>query len=146
MVGVEQRGSSLRQWRTTLTAVPETVAEARRNVRLVLKGWGWEGGKADDLVFICSELVTNAIRHASRPGGEVGLRVQEIGGDCRIEVLDGRPDLPLPRSPVTRLESGRGLILVRQLADDMDVATTGTTKRVWARVVLATDEPTRSAP
>ncbi|MFC5641334.1 ATP-binding protein [Kitasatospora cinereorecta] len=146
MVVVQQSRARLRQWQVTLTAVPEAVAEARRDVRSLLKGWGWEGERADDFVSICSELVTNAIQHASQPGGEVGLRVQEIAGDCRIEVLDGRPDLTVPRTSVPRGENGRGLILVRQLADDMAVATSRTTKKVWARVLLAAEDTPRSTP
>ncbi|MFF1797199.1 ATP-binding protein [Kitasatospora sp. NPDC058263] len=146
MVAVKQPRSGVRQWGTTLEATQTMVAVARRHVRSVLTEWGWEGEPADDLVTICSELVTNAIRHASRPGDTVDLRLQESDGDCRIEVLDSRPDLSLPRLSVPCGESGRGLLLVRELADDMDVAATPTTKKVWARVLLAADDSLRSAP
>lgn len=147
MKAVGQPRPCLRQWRITLTAELATVPAVRRDVRSVLKDWGWDGARADDLVVICSELVANAIRHASEPGGEVRLRLQELEGDCRIEVLDRRPDLSLPRNCIARDESGRGLLLVRRLADDMDVAASPTTKTVWARLNLAADETTpRSAP
>ncbi|WP_406205260.1 ATP-binding protein [Kitasatospora sp. NBC_01560] len=146
MVAVKQPRSGLHHWGTTFAATQTMVAVARRDVRSVLTEWGWEGERADDLVTICSELVTNAIRHASRPGDTVVLRLQEIDGDCRIEVLDSRPDLSLPRTCVPCGESGRGLLLVRELADDMDVAVIGTTKKVWARVHLADEATPRSAP
>ncbi|WP_345695763.1 ATP-binding protein [Kitasatospora terrestris] len=145
MVAVEQPRARLRQWQATFAAVPEAVAEARRDVRLLLKGWGWEGDRVDDVVSICSELVTNAVQHGSDPGSEVGLHVQEIADDCRIEVLDGRPDLAVPRTSVPRGENGRGLILVRKLSDDMAVATSRTSKKVWARVLLAADNTPRNA-
>jgi anti-sigma regulatory factor (Ser/Thr protein kinase) len=117
-------------------ATPEAAGLARRQVAGLLSVWGHDGDRADDLVLICSELVTNAVVHAGAPGGTVRVVLQEVDGDCRLEVLDSRPDLHLPQQPITRTESGRGLLLVRELADDMDVATTQRCKTVWARVLL----------
>ncbi|WP_170290538.1 ATP-binding protein [Kitasatospora atroaurantiaca] len=120
----------------TFTAWPASVGLARRQVMARLADWGLQGSRADDLLIICSELVTNAIEHASEPGGDVQVRLQEVDGDCRLEVSDPRPDLLPPRHLVVRGENGRGLLLVRSLADDMDVATTKGRKTVWARVLL----------
>ncbi|MEV7359402.1 ATP-binding protein [Kitasatospora sp. NPDC091276] len=145
MVAVKQP-RSLHHWETTLTAVPAAASTARRMVRSVLRGWGWDNDRASELVLIASELVTNVVRHAGGPRRRVGLELQEVDGDCRIEILDYRPDLPLPETPVARGECGRGLILVRELADDMGVVTTATTKNVWARVLLAADDTPRHTP
>ncbi|WP_206670985.1 ATP-binding protein [Streptomyces sp. CB01881] len=145
MVAAEQPRTP-RRWGATIKASPTTVSMARRRVRTVLEEWGLESERAHDLVVICSELVTNAIRHASQEGDEVGLRLQEIDGGCRIEVLDSRPDLSLPKTSSPHGENGRGLILVRELADGMDVVTTCTTKKVQARVLLAAKDTSRSIP
>ncbi len=141
MPAVELTQRDLRVWEMTFTAWPASVGLARRQVRSVLCGWGWASGRAEDLVTICSELVTNAIVHASDPGGDVRVRLQEIDGDCRLEVIDLRPDLLPPRQPVARGENGRGLLLVRNLADDMDVVAAKEIKRVWARVLLDGGQP-----
>ncbi|MFF1791689.1 ATP-binding protein [Kitasatospora sp. NPDC058243] len=145
MVAVEQP-RSLHHWEATLTAEAAAASMARRMVGSVLREWGWENDRASDLVLIASELVTNVVRHASRSRGSIGLHLQETGGDCRIEVLDYRPDLPLPETPVARGECGRGLLLVRELADGTGVVTTATTKNVWARVLLAVDDMPRRTP
>ncbi|KQV12034.1 MULTISPECIES: ATP-binding protein [unclassified Kitasatospora] len=127
----------LNQWQRAFDASPESVSVARHELRRVLAGWGWEGGPLDDAVLICSELVANAIVHtAPGLGDEIRVRVQESEGDCRIEVLDSRPDLmPVTPTAAPSGEGGRGLLLVRACAADMDVVTTRGRKKVWARVL-----------
>ncbi len=133
---VSQPRQGLRKWEMTFTAWPASVGLARRQVRSQVARWGWTGSHVDDLLIIVSELLTNAIRHASSPGDDVRLRLQEIDGDCRVEVDDFRPDLLPPKQLVVRGESGRGLPLVKRLALDMDIVTTKRSKTVWARVLL----------
>ncbi|MER8187171.1 ATP-binding protein [Kitasatospora sp. NPDC094015] len=129
----------LHVWEQAFDAHPASVAAARCELRQTLAAWGWtDSGQYEDLVLISSELISNAITHASRPGDRVHVRLQEIGGDCRLEVQDRRPDLLPPRTPRPQGEHGRGLLLVRGLAKDMDVVTTRGSKIVWARVLLGT--------
>ncbi len=136
MVAMPQARRCLRAWTTSYQAAPVSVPLARRQVRAVMAGWGWGGtGRLDDLLIICAELVTNAIQHASEPNSTVLVRLQELDGDCRIEVMDRRPDLLPPRVSTPKGERGRGLLLVRELAEDMDVTTTKGSKIVWARVL-----------
>ncbi|MFE4599260.1 ATP-binding protein [Kitasatospora indigofera] len=140
-----QATHQLHVWQQAFDARPESVAAARRKLREVLIAWGWtDPDQWADLVLISSELISNAITHASTSGDEVNVRLQEIGGDCRLEVTDRRPDLLPPRRPRPRGEHGRGLLLVQGLAEDMDVVTTRGSKIVWARVLLGTD-PERAA-
>ncbi|KJY27682.1 ATP-binding protein [Streptomyces sp. NRRL S-495] len=139
MVVVERSGLHLRHWQATFTATPAEVPVARRQVRSVLRQWGWEGDVADDLVCICSELVANAVRHGSRPHDDVDVRLRQTSEGVRVEVVDRRPDLALPAVPITQDESGRGLAIVNALADRAGTTTTGTTKTVWARLAFTTD-------
>lgn len=73
--------------------------------------------------LVVSELVGNAIRHAAPTAdGAVVLRWQVRGGVVDLEVTDGgssrevRPARPSPESP-----DGRGLRIVRHLADEWGV-------------------------
>ncbi len=135
----------LHVWQRVFAAGPESVPAARRELREVLAAWGWsDADRQADLLVICSELITNAVTHASEPGDQIRVRLQEIDGDCRLEVHDRRPDLLPPRTPRPRGEHGRGLLLVKGLAEDMDVVTMKGSKHVWARVLLGVN-PERAA-
>jgi anti-sigma regulatory factor (Ser/Thr protein kinase) len=86
------------------------------------------------MVLICSELITNAIRHACRAGEVVPVRLQEIDGDCQLEVRDNRSELrPRPRPAGVRVD-GQGLLLVADLSDDWGVTVDLGAKTVWARL------------
>ncbi|WP_405021679.1 ATP-binding protein (plasmid) [Kitasatospora sp. NBC_00070] len=137
VVAVKQASKRLNEWVSTFAAAAVSVPSARSQVRQIMTSWGWEGAGLDDLLVIFSELLTNAIEHASNPGDEVQVRLQELKGDCRVEVVDRRPDLLPPALLRPQGERGRGLLLVRDLAADMDVATTKGRKSVWARVQRA---------
>jgi hypothetical protein len=73
----------------------------------------------DSCVLAVSELVTNAIRHGLPP---VGLLMRRRPGHVRIDVNDARPE-PLSAEGATQpdgmAESGRGLGLVREVADEL---------------------------
>ncbi|MFJ8043825.1 ATP-binding protein [Kitasatospora sp. NPDC096147] len=126
----------LRQWQASVEADPMCVPAVRRTVSDLMVGWGWAGESLDAALLVFSELVTNAIVHSARPGDAVSVRVQEFDGDCRIEVVDARPDLLLvARSASDTEEGGRGLLLVRSCSADMDVVTSRGRKKVWARVL-----------
>ncbi|MFE7526730.1 ATP-binding protein [Kitasatospora sp. NPDC057542] len=142
MVAVEQP-KPVRRWKGTFGADTAVVPMVRHSVRSELGKWGWDvnGDCADDLLLILTELVTNAIRHGSRPGDPVVVQLDESSGTCQVEVQDSRPDRLLPEVFMFRGEHGRGLILVDGLALAVGVATTATTKKVWASVRLADDKP-----
>lgn len=128
----------LRRCQLELAADPRSAGLARRQVREVLAEWGWTGERVDDVLTVCSELVANAVEHASPPGAVVVVRLQEIRGDCRLEVVDGRADLwPRERSAALG-ERGRGLLLVRLLSEDFGVVRQlrQGRKTVWSRILL----------
>lgn len=142
MVAVEQP-TPVRHWTGTFSADVAVVPVVRHNARSQLGKWGWDvnGAHADDVLLILTELVANAIRHGSGPGDAVVVRLDESGGTCQVEVQDSRPDRLLPKVFAPHGEHGRGLILVDRLALAVGVATTATTKKVWASVDLANDKP-----
>lgn len=90
---------------------PTACSSARTVIRDVLQQWG-----LDDLVptaeLLVSELVSNALRHASGP---LRLTLERVSG-LRCLVSDGTTDLPRPVDAGPEDECGRGLTLVDMLA------------------------------
>jgi anti-sigma regulatory factor (Ser/Thr protein kinase) len=122
------RGPWQREYTVALSAVPSAVSIARRQVRETL--WEWKLDRlADEAEIIVSELVTNAIQHASHlvasVTGEVGegartVLVRLLGGPSRLLILVWDAALAPPviaeTGPSADDESGRGLRLVSALA------------------------------
>lgn len=79
--------------------------------------------RIDDLVVLAHELASNAVRHG---GGQGRLRLWRVDGAAYCEVSDDGPGLADPeraghqRAPVAATD-GRGLWIVRQLADEVRV-------------------------
>jgi two-component sensor histidine kinase len=88
--------------------------------------------------LLVSELVGNAVRHASTDGSRLELRLEAAGNWLRIEVSDCDPRPPQPRAPSGLEESGFGFVLVEALADKWGVRKTATGKAVW--IELATEQ------
>lgn len=85
---------------------------------------------------VISELVGNAVRHASpTPDGAVVVRWQVRGGVVDLEVTDGGSDGDVrPSRPTLDSTTGRGLRIVRHLADEWGVQLHDTSemRTVWA--------------
>ncbi|WP_415954387.1 ATP-binding protein [Streptomyces sp. KLOTTS4A1] len=82
--------------------------------------------------LLLTELATNALRHAHAQ--EIGVRMYVRDGKLVIEVRDGSPLVPVPRSAGADDENGRGLLLVEALADSWGVSPDGTT--TWCSLSL----------
>lgn len=112
-------------------ATAATVAEARRWTSRQLTAWGLE-----EAIFttelVVSELVTNAIRHASSP---IQLRlIHDAGLIC--EVSDASSTAPHMRRARSFDEGGRGLLLVAQLTQRWGTRQTPHGKVIWAEQSL----------
>ncbi|MEU9455658.1 SpoIIE family protein phosphatase [Streptomyces sp. NPDC048277] len=110
------------------TLQPEASApgRARRLTRQALAGWGLEE-LTDTAELLVSEIVTNAVRHASRPISLRLLRTDVL----RCEVGDDVPQLPRLRRASPDEEHGRGLYLVNRLARRWGTTRLGIGKIVW---------------
>jgi len=107
---------------------------ARRGVRGVAAAHGVDSTVAELLV---SELVGNAVRHsgASDDADAVVLRVTVDGGVLRVELDDCSERMPeLPEGAAEDAESGRGLLLVAELATRWGAQSSAGGKRVWFEV------------
>lgn len=113
-----------------LAAVPEV----RHALRQMLRHWR-ERDSAEVAELLVSELVTNALVHTEQ-GAVVTATVAD--SRLRVEVRDFVASLPEPQArpgtpaPVAEdATNGRGLALVRSLADDWGVRARPLGKVVW---------------
>ncbi|MFK0158228.1 SpoIIE family protein phosphatase [Streptomyces sp. NPDC090499] len=120
----------------TVPSDPAAVATVRAAATELVRDWGLKE-EAFTLELILSELVTNAIRHATGP---VGVRL--IHDRCLIcEVSDGSSVSPHLRRATTMDEGGRGLFLVAQFADRWGTRYTPAGKVIWTEQWLGPEPP-----
>ncbi|MEV7287214.1 SpoIIE family protein phosphatase [Streptomyces sp. NPDC093252] len=107
---------------------PEDAApgKARKLARRALDRWGLQD-LSDSVELLVSEVVTNAVRYASRPVTLRLLRTDVL----RCEVGDDVPQLPRLRQARATDEGGRGLYLVNRLARRWGATRLSTGKVVW---------------
>ncbi|MEU1044521.1 ATP-binding protein [Streptomyces sp. NPDC005897] len=109
-----------------------SVRDARAFVRQVLTGWG-HTDRLDDITLCVSELATNALLHGAPPGREYCVSLTLDGSVIRLAVRDSgdrQLSIDVPEAD-WEAYSGRGLRLVREVADDMGVAQEVVGKSVW---------------
>lgn len=120
----------------SLYQIRATVADhAARVVR--------ESERVEYLVLIASELVVNAIRHGD---GHGRLRMWFDAGDVYLQVADyGRgmvsPAVAGAARPVPGRSRGRGLWVVRTLADHVAIDSSRSGTTVTVRFALDQDAP-----
>ncbi|MFJ1753073.1 ATP-binding protein [Kitasatospora sp. NPDC088134] len=127
-----------RRW-FSLPREPATVATGRRRVRDLLTAWGTplDEDTRFALDLITSELLGNAVRHASGPAVTVGVHADPLHRRAVVEVYDSSPALPVTGPPASDdAESGRGLLLVTELALAHGVVRKRGGKWVWAEIAL----------
>lgn len=101
-----------------LAALDTAPGCGRGWIRAVLREWG-RGEELIELAeLIGSELATNAVRASVAAGvSAFQLAVATDGNGVMISVRDFAPGAPAPRRPGDDEDSGRGLLLVGELAE-----------------------------
>jgi len=124
---------------TTLPRVPYSARDARHWIIGVLTAWGVPEGERETAELLVSELVANAVKHAQGDGDTTITAAWHLGA-VRITVSDPDGDHRAPaghgHAVDTDSEDGRGLLIVRALADSYAVECTPFGK--VTRVVLNT--------
>ncbi|MFF3290667.1 ATP-binding protein [Streptomyces sp. NPDC003023] len=133
------------------TSTPRGARLARRMAEHLLDAWGlpYDSEPHDTLTLVVAELCANAARHGRVPGRDFRLLLRLTAGagagaaTVRVEVTDTRGEKPPALAPADAAEaeeSGRGLLLVSQLADDCGwrPRTDGPGKTVWAQCTRRT--------
>lgn len=97
----------------SLDPLPEEVARARAFTLTTLESWGESEALEDAATLVVSELVTNAVRHASSPAR---LKLSRHDDGLIVEVRDSAAAPPRWRRAALDDEGGRGLMLVSLLS------------------------------
>ncbi|MEU7135231.1 ATP-binding protein [Streptomyces sp. NPDC046261] len=118
---------------------PKAVGLARSELRAALVDWGLTQIE-DQALIVLSELVTNAVKHAhTSPGREI--ETSFCRGTCGVRIAVDDADETPPRIRTGGATSGRGLILVAEMADRWGVRPRrGIGKSVWAVVTIPGSE------
>ena len=115
-----------------LSPHPTSVGAARRFVRDVLKTRRVSDGVVSIVELLTSEVVTNAIVHG-RSGPQLAVSID--GHVVRVAVRDVSPELPVRRLGRLDDTSGRGVVIVEELASAWGVERERDgAKRVWFEV------------
>ncbi|MCU1590728.1 MAG: protein serine/threonine phosphatase with GAF(s) sensor(s) [Frankiales bacterium] len=115
-----------------LSASPESAATAREALAVLLGPDAGEPGQTAALLL--TELVSNAVRFA---GGDLLVRAGVHSDLLLVEVCDTSERMPTSlAAPNPDAESGRGMLLVSELADRWGAEPLPTGKRVWFELSL----------
>jgi anti-sigma regulatory factor (Ser/Thr protein kinase) len=126
---------SMKSVELILPAALTTPAEARAVVEAI--GSDLPEPVLIDVKLLMTELVANALKHASRGIQAVIIRITR-NHFVRVEVLDPGPMFnPDPRPPGTGTGSGRGLFLVDAVANAWGVEPEEAGKKVWFELRVA---------
>jgi anti-sigma regulatory factor (Ser/Thr protein kinase) len=117
-----------------LPCQPASVAVARHRIASEMRSAGTTDGAVDDAAIVVTELLTNAIRHASPLSGR-WLQVTWDLEDESVEIAvsdGGSTTLPRVSRPALSALGGRGLEIVETLSQRWGVCRTGPGTTVWA--------------
>lgn len=104
-----------------------SASAARRFVTATLQDWGRDD-IADIAVLLVGELVANVVLHA---GTAFDVIIHRADSRVRIEVCDSDVQLPARKHYSATSTTGRGLMLVEDLAANWGVQPTSDGKFVW---------------
>jgi serine/threonine-protein kinase RsbW len=117
--------------------VPGCVGSVPKARAFVASLMGPDDPRGEAARLLVSELVTNAVVHSDSrlPGGTVTVLVSEVADGLRVEVLDqgSAYSVPVVRDDVLATQ-GRGLLLVRSLAEEWGYARDSLGTTVWFRL------------
>ncbi|GAA5199354.1 hypothetical protein GCM10023322_74820 [Rugosimonospora acidiphila] len=112
------------------------LVRLRQHIADVTTRAGLDPGRAAELALAVNEVASNAIEHGD---GMVSVTVRLAGTRVVVEVRDGGPGIPAGTTadrPEPDAERGRGLWLVGQLCDEVDVESDAGGTRVRLAMAL----------
>jgi len=130
------------QWDMTLTVTASSIEHIRGITQAHLHFWGFQ--EVDTTLLGVSELLTNVLKHAGPK--EARILVQCTADGVCVTVGDLESKLPIVKAVGPLSENGRGLVLLRALADGFGVTRTRSGKDVWFSVTYPSAEADRQGP
>ena len=118
-------------YRAAFAMSEHSARHLRRILRLYLTGWGLLD-VADAAELALTELIANVVRHV--PGRLCQTFIFRLpDGGVRVEVADGRAELPCVTAGDALDEDGRGMLLVDAVTDrwGVELRRDGAGKTVW---------------
>ncbi len=122
-------GLRVRQMRAEIPCDPQFLADTRHAVRDFLTAHGVDEPTVEELVLCVEEACTNALRHSGTPepaevtvsirDQDVEVCVQDRGKGLDLDAID------LAHEPEPMALGGRGLFLIKSLADELELANDG---------------------
>jgi anti-sigma regulatory factor (Ser/Thr protein kinase) len=114
-------------------AQPECVGEARRVAAEVLRSSRVPVSLRPDVELVVSELVTNAVVHGVESSDQhVLLVLMRSGATLAVKMYDVNAQMGSRAEPGPDSESGRGLLIVDELADRWGATSSQDSKCLWA--------------
>jgi anti-sigma regulatory factor (Ser/Thr protein kinase) len=127
-----------RFYRFEVPAHAQSVRLARRLTRARLTDWAIAGDALDDVTLVVSELVTNAVLHAT--GDRIVCELRDGTERLRITVRDsGDSGSRSARAHGPEDERGRGLLLVTTVSSCWGSDDAGAGLAVWAELPRGAD-------
>ena len=119
-----------------LPHAPASASVARRSLTSELSGAGVSNAVVGDAALVISELVGNAVRHASPlPGGALRVEWSLHPDTVEIAVTDGgSTELPVAVQADEAAIGGRGLSIVEALSRTWGTRRAGRGMVVWAHI------------
>lgn len=107
---------------------PACVPQLRRHVRDFLIGLRVDPSTTYDILLATDEAAANAVAHGQSPGGNGIIRLRvSTDGPCVIVAISDEgsgfdpEDVDTHRPPSLSSQGGRGLFLVKELMDDVQI-------------------------
>jgi len=116
----------------------QSAAEARRFTERTLREWNCEE-LAESARLLVSELIVNTVIHAHTPAR---LTLSLDGRVLRVAVADGSTTAPRRRPYSPTATTGRGLMIMDNVADEWGVDIGPDGKTVWFELVLSSQAST----
>ena len=124
----QTRPTELHQRRTLMTRRPAAAAEARRQVRAIIRGWEVPVDP-DIAVLLTSDLVTHAIVHGDSETITLAIRCSRE--QLRVDVYDTSLPLPMAVDEQAVRQAPAGLALVASLSAEWGSFLTFTGKAMY---------------
>lgn len=124
----------------------DDLAHYHRLASAAMRKWKQPCQVSDTVLLAVTELLSNVHRHAKSP--HCSLEISMTGASIYVTVSDRSATPPVVGRPDWIAETGRGLWLLRELANDFGYEPTADGKQVWIRIdaVPEREEPVNEEP
>ncbi|MFI9040887.1 ATP-binding protein [Streptomyces sp. NPDC053726] len=139
-------GSVAGQLDMTFDVRAEDLGTVRNIVRAHLRWWRVDSESVHRTLTVVNELLTNVMQHTAADNNRcrmASLLLQKVPDGVTAIVRDQDRCPPAHVTPSPLAEEGRGLMLVRALANDTSMSVTPAGKDVWV-FIAGPDVPTHS--